>query len=106
MNNNNDISNTTTTTTTTTTATAAALTSSTNTGDASSSEGQPQLMNTLHVEDYGAVKGSSAVAHSEQAAVKELNFAFKRAASRLAEMGGRLYQEEHARQWPEAIPLP
>mmetsp|Transcript_32014 Transcript_32014/g.41156 ORF Transcript_32014/g.41156 Transcript_32014/m.41156 type:complete len:615 (+) Transcript_32014:56-1900(+) len=64
------------------------------------------LKNTLHVEDFTAVKGSKQVSKSEIVSVKDLGFAFKRASSRLIEMSGQTYHQTHALTWPMARPLP
>lgn len=42
----------------------------------------------------------------ELASVQELEFAFKRASSRLTEMSGRPYHAQHSLKWPNAVPLP
>lgn len=49
---------------------------------------------------------STVVRTGELASVQELEFAFKRASSRLTEMSGRPYHAQHALKWPNAVPLP
>ena len=46
------------------------------------------------------------VLEGELASVQELGFAFRRASSRLVEMGGVSYHEAHADAFPDARPLP
>jgi len=48
---------------------------------------------------------STLVLEGELASVQELGFAFRRAASRLIEMGGAPYHQTHADAWPDAASL-
>jgi hypothetical protein len=48
---------------------------------------------------------STLVLEGELASVQELGFAFRRAASRLVEMGGAPYHATHAATWPQAPSL-